>query len=101
VPKTASGTAGKGQQWADFNPNRGTSKTNNPLIKKDDWMMQRMKDREATQQSEAAQKVGNKFDSSSDLYTPSTKVDGSNLDANKIDQKKVNEYDRRKRRYYS
>lgn len=41
------------------------------------------------------------FDTKSDLYTPSTKVDGSKLDALKIDQKKVSEYKRRKDRYYS
>jgi hypothetical protein len=44
-------------------------------------------------------KTAKNFDTKSDLYIPSTKVDGSNLDAKKIDQKKVNEYTRRKRRY--
>lgn len=59
-----------------------------------------MKDREATQQAGDAQKLGNKFDTKSDLITPTTKVDGSNLDTKKIDQKKVDEYKRRKNRYY-
>lgn len=45
-------------------------------------------------------KMKDNFDTKSDIYSPSTKVDGSNLDALKIDQKKVNEYTRRKRRYY-
>lgn len=99
-PQTSSGTAGKGQQWADFNPNRGTSQTNNPLIKNDSWMMDKMKSREATQQAGDAQKLGNKFDTKSDLITPTTKVDGSNFDTKKIDQKKVDEYKRRKNRYY-
>jgi hypothetical protein len=44
-------------------------------------------------------KTAKNFDTKSDLYSPSTKVDGSKLDAKKIDQKKVNEYGRRKRRY--
>lgn len=76
-PQTSTGTAGKGQSWADFNPGRGTSKTNNPLIKNDQWMMQRMKDREANQQASDSQKVGNRFDTSQNVYSPSTKVDGS------------------------
>ncbi len=53
---------------------------------------------------EAPDQVKNKpssFDTKSDVYTPSTKVDGSKLDALKIDQKKVDEYKRRKDRYYS
>ena len=41
------------------------------------------------------------FDTKSDVYTPTTKVDGSKLDALKIDQKKVDEYKRRKDRYYN
>jgi hypothetical protein len=53
---------------------------------------------------EAPDQVKNKpsnFDTKSDVYTPSTKVDGSKLNALKIDQKKVSEYNRRKGRYYS
>jgi hypothetical protein len=53
---------------------------------------------------EAPDQVKNKpssFDTKSDVYTPSTKVDGSKLNALKIDQKKVDEYKRRKDRYYS
>jgi hypothetical protein len=53
---------------------------------------------------EAPDQVKNKpssFDTKSDVYTPSTKVDGSKLNALKIDQKKVDEYNRRKGRYYS
>lgn len=100
-PQTSTGTAGRGQQWADFNPNRGTSKSNNPLLDREGgFLRQRMKDREATQQAGDAQKLGNKFDTKSDLITPTTKVDGSNLDTKKIDQKKVDEYKRRKNRYY-
>jgi len=53
---------------------------------------------------EAPDQVKNKppsFDTKSDVYTPNTKVDGSKLNALKIDQKKVDEYNRRKGRYYS
>jgi hypothetical protein len=41
------------------------------------------------------------FDTKSDIYTPSTKVDGSKLDTSKIDKKKIDEYNRRRNRYYS
>ena len=40
------------------------------------------------------------FDTKSDTYQPQTKVDGSQYADKKPDMKKVNEYDRRKRRYY-
>lgn len=40
------------------------------------------------------------FDTKSDTYQPQTKVDGSQYADKKPDLKKVNEYDRRKRRYY-
>jgi hypothetical protein len=36
----------KKREWKDFNPNRGTSETNNPLIQKDDWLKSKMKARE-------------------------------------------------------
>lgn len=36
-----------GRKWEDFNPNRGTSQTNNPLIQRDAWLLQQIKDREA------------------------------------------------------
>jgi hypothetical protein len=45
--KPATGTAGKGQKWEDFNKGRGTSKTNNPLITKDEWLMSKIKGRES------------------------------------------------------
>jgi len=40
------------------------------------------------------------FDTKSDTYQPQTKVDGSQYADKKPDMKKVNEYDRRKKRYY-
>ena len=40
------------------------------------------------------------LDTKSDIYTPTTKVDGSQYANKSIDMKKVNEYDRRRRRYY-
>jgi len=58
-------------------------------------------ERQAKKQSGSSLKISSKFDTKSDVYTPSTKVDGSKLDTNKIDQKKVSEYKRRKDRYYS
>ena len=62
--------------------------------------MGKIKDREATAQADSASKVNNKFNSNSDLYTPSTKVDGSQYADKKPDMKKVDEYNRRRRRYY-
>lgn len=92
-PQTSTGTAGKGRSWDEFNPNRGTSKSNNPLLDREGgYLRDRMKARE-----DAANK---KFDTKSDVYTPNTKVDGSGLDAKKIDQKKVDEYNRRKKKFY-
>ena len=41
----------KKREWKDFNPNRGTSKTNNPLIKKDDWLSSKIKQREGASSS--------------------------------------------------
>lgn len=80
-PQTSSGTAGKGQQWADFNPNRGTSKSNNPLLDREGgYLRERMKARE-----DAANK---KFDTNSDIYTPNTKVDGSGLDTKKLKKRR-------------
>ena len=58
-------------------------------------------ERHAKKQSGSALKISNQFDTKSDVYSPSTKVDGSKLDTSKIDQKKVDEYKRRKDRYYS
>lgn len=80
-PQTSSGTAGKGQQWADFNPNRGTSKSNNPLLDREGgYLRERMKARE-----DAAKK---KFDTNSDIYTPNTKVDGSSFDTKKLKKRR-------------
>jgi hypothetical protein len=84
-----------------FNPNRGTSKSDNPLLDREGgYLRNKMKDREAAAQAEQASKVGNKFDTKSETYTPTTKVDGSQYADKKPDMKKVSEYDRRKRRYY-
>lgn len=48
-PRSASGTAGTGRKWEDFNPGRGTSETNNPLMKNDSWLMSKIKEREDKQ----------------------------------------------------
>lgn len=42
----SSGQSGNARTWDQFNPGRGTSRTNNPLIKKDDWLMGRINQRE-------------------------------------------------------
>jgi hypothetical protein len=34
------------REWKDFNPGRGTSRTNNPLIQKDEWLLGKIKQRE-------------------------------------------------------
>ena len=91
-----------GRKFEEFNPGRGTSKSNNPLLDSDKGgfkLRDRMQQRESSQQSEAASKLSNKFGQDSG-YQPQTKVDGSKYADKKPDMKKVNEYDRRKRRYY-
>jgi hypothetical protein len=74
-PSTStSGTPAKpGQKFADFNPNRGTSKTNNPLMKD---MIKRMKDREDKEQASKAQQLTDKSRQNSG-YSSAEKVDGS------------------------
>ena len=69
-----SGTPAKpGQKWSDFNPGRGTSKTNNPLMKD---MIKRMKDREDKEQASKAQQLTDKSRQNSG-YSSAEKVDGS------------------------
>ena len=85
-PSTStSGTPAKpGQKWSDFNPNRGTSKTNNPLMKD---MVARMKDREDKAQASSASKLTSKFNTESNFS--GEKVDGSKyLDSLKKKKKK-------------
>lgn len=92
-----------GRKWEDFNPGRGTSKSNNPLLDRDSGGMKlrdRMKQREASAQGEKAKNLSSNFGQDSG-YQPQTKVDGSKYADKKPDMKKVNEYDRRKKRYYS
>lgn len=92
-----------GRKWEDFNPGRGTSKSNNPLLDRDSGGMKlrdRMKQREASAQGEKAKNLSSNFGQDSG-YETKTKVDGSKYADKKPDMKTVNEYDRRKRRYYS
>jgi hypothetical protein len=46
APRTTTGAAKEGRKWEDFNKGRGTSETNNPLIKNDKWLMSKLKERE-------------------------------------------------------
>jgi hypothetical protein len=71
---STSGTPAKpGQEWKNFNPGRGTSKTNNPLMKD---MIKRMKDREDKEQASKAQQLTDKSRQNSG-YSSAEKVDGS------------------------
>ena len=91
-----------GRKWEDFNPGRGTSKSNNPLLDSDSGgikLRDRIKNREANDQASKAKNVGNRFGEDSG-YQPQTKVDGSKYADKKPDMKKVKEYDRLRRRYY-
>jgi hypothetical protein len=45
-------------------------------------------------------KIGSKMDTKSDVYTPSTKVDGSKMDTSKVTSK-TQEYDKKKRKKVS
>ena len=53
APRTTTGGSEKGsgsapgtRRWEDFNKGRGTSETNNPLIKNNAWLMSKIKERE-------------------------------------------------------
>jgi hypothetical protein len=72
APKAPTAPAKPGQKWDDFNPNRGTSKTNNPLMKD---MIGRMKDREDKAQASSASKLTSKFNTESNFS--GEKLDGS------------------------
>jgi hypothetical protein len=51
---TVRGTSGAGvREWKDFNPGRGTSETTNPLIQKDPWLLNKLKEREGKAGSKA------------------------------------------------
>lgn len=69
---TPTAPAKPGQKWSDFNPNRGTSKTNNPLMKD---MVGRMKDREDKAQASSASKLTSKFNTNANFS--GEKMDGS------------------------
>jgi hypothetical protein len=84
-----------GRKFEDFNPNRGTSKTNNPLMKD---MVGRMKDREDKAQASAASKLTIKSNVESG-YEPKEKVDGSKVNVKGKIRSTTNEYDPKKRRY--
>ena len=91
---TPAAPAKPGQKFADFNPGRGTSKTNNPLMKD---MIARMKDREDKAQSSAASKLTNKFNTNDNFS--GEKVDGSKVDTKAKINSTTSEYDKKKRRY--
>jgi hypothetical protein len=93
--RPAQAAAKPGRKFEDFNPNRGTSKTNNPLMKD---MVGRMKDREDKAQASAASKLTIKSSVESG-YEPKEKVDGSKVNAKGKIRSTVNEYDPKKRRY--
>lgn len=81
---SSSGTSSKsGQKFEDFNPGRGTSKTNNPLMKD---MIKRMKDREDKEQASKAKQLTDKSRQNSG-YSSAEKVDGSKY-ADELKKKK-------------
>ena len=91
---TSGSPAKPGQKWNDFNPNRGTSKTNNPLMKD---LVGRIKDREDRDQASKASKLTSKFNTES--YFSGEKVDGSKVDTKAKINSTTSEYDKKKRRY--
>jgi hypothetical protein len=93
-PKAPAAPAKPGQKFEDFNPNRGRSKTNNPLMKD---FVGRMKDREDKAQASAASKVTSKFNTESNFS--GEKVDGSNVNTKAKMKSTTSEYDKKKRRY--
>jgi hypothetical protein len=93
---TPTAPAKPGQKWSDFNPGRGTSKTNNPLMKD---MVGRMKDREDKAQASAASKLTNLFNTQYNFS--GEKVDGSKVNTKAKINSTTSEYDKKKRRYGS
>jgi hypothetical protein len=93
--RPAQAPAKPGRKFEDFNPNRGTSKTNNPLMKD---FVARMKDREDKAQASAASKLTIKSSVESG-YEPKEKVDGSKVNVKGKIRSTTNEYDPKKRRY--
>ena len=94
APKAPAAPAKPGQKFEDFNPNRGTSKSNNPLMKD---FVGRMKDREDKAQSSAAKNLTSKFNTESNFS--GEKVDGSNVNTKAKLNSTTSEYDKKKRRY--
>ena len=76
---SGSSSSGSGARtWDQFNPDRGTQFTNNPLIRKDDWLMGKLKERanaQNDQTGQAASKVGSKFSTESNSATEGLKID--------------------------
>jgi hypothetical protein len=70
----SSGQSGASRTWEQFNPGRGTSNTNNPLIKNDAWLMGRIKNREDTQRAESSSQVKSKFSLEDNKVTEGLKV---------------------------
>ena len=93
---TPTAPAKPGQKWSDFNPGRGTSKTNNPLMED---MVGRMKNREDKAQASAASKLTNMFNTQYNFS--GEKVDGSKVNTKAKINSTTSEYDKKKRRYGS
>lgn len=90
IPKPKQETKAAAQSYRDKEDTKGTSV----------GRYRTLSEHLAAVQANKAMKIGSKMDTKSDVYTPSTKVDGSKMDTSKVTSK-TQEYDKKKRKKVS
>jgi len=87
IPKPKQETKAAAQSYRDKEDTKGTSV----------GRYRTLSEHLAAVQANKAMKIGSKMDTKSDVYTPSTKVDGGKMDTSKVTSK-TEEYDKKKRK---
>jgi|LakMenEpi03Aug12_release.lakeMendotaPanAssembly.Ray.scaffolds.fasta_scaffold89562_8 hypothetical protein len=87
IPKPKQETKAAAQSYRDKEDTKGTSV----------GRYRTLSEHLAAVQANKAMKIGSKMDTKSDVYTPSTKVDGGKMDTSKVTSK-TKEYDKKKRK---
>ena len=90
IPKPKQETKAAAQSYRDKEDTKGTSV----------GRYRTLSEHLAAVQANKAMKIGSKMDTKSDVYTPSTKVDGGKMDTSKVTSK-TEEYDKKKRKKLS
>lgn len=90
IPKPKQETKAAAQSYRDKEDTKGTSV----------GRYRTLAEHLAAVQANKAMKIGSKMDTKSDVYTPSTKVDGGKMDTSKVTSK-TEEYDKKKRKKLS